>query len=319
MKNGGGGDLCAGLDIGGTNLRLALLDKNGTIVGSIRSKSRIEEGIDSFCSRLVGLFDDLRKMASDSGSELSAIGIGIPGLIERSGVIRSSVNMRPLEGFNLSAFLENQLGIPVFADNDANLIALGEQIYGAGRGVDSFIVITIGTGLGSGLILDRKIWRGSSGFASEFGHVTLYPDGIPCSCGNRGCLEQYVSAGALTRYYLEIAAKTSEEGGIDGEKISLLARNGDSSAISAFSRLGESLGIALASLTNTLDLEAAIIGGGVGGSLKLMLPALENALKQRSFLLISSKMRVIGGELGDEAGLMGGGALARYRLESGHP
>ena len=114
--------------------------------------------------------------------------------------------MRPLDGFNITDFLEKRTGLPVACGDDANVIALGEQRFGAGMGLSSFMVVTIGTGLGSGLILEGKLWTGVNGYASEFGHVTVQQDGLPCPCGNRGCLEQYVSARAVVRYTQELIA-----------------------------------------------------------------------------------------------------------------
>jgi glucokinase len=180
-----------GIDIGGTNLRSALVLSSGAILEQRRTASGIEQGRDSFCSRLLESIEDLRGSAAGRGITVLAVGAGVPGLIDRTGLIRSSVNMRPLEDLNLGAFLEKRTGLPAACGNDANTIALGEQRFGAGRGLASFLVVTIGTGLGSGLILDGRLWTGAGGFAAEFGHVTLHPEGPPCPCGNRGCLEQY--------------------------------------------------------------------------------------------------------------------------------
>lgn len=310
-------DLFIGIDIGGTNLRLALVDEDGRILHRIKTGSRIELGRNAFCEKILNSLDELREKTAVLQSEIKAIGVGVPGLVGRDGLIYSSVNMRPLDGFNLSQYLEDNLKIPSACGNDANVIAQGEQIYGAGKGLQSFIVITIGTGLGSGLILDGRLWSGSGGFAAEFGHLTLEPQGLQCPCGNRGCLEQYVSARAVGRFFLEKQPdNTSVTETEDAAAIAELARQGNSDAKAAFTAVGQRLGIALASLANTLDIEAAIIGGGVGSSLDLMLPALEQELKSRCFPMISSKMRIIPGILGDDAGLLGGAALAKSYLEA---
>lgn len=307
--------LYIGIDIGGTNLRLALVNEDGEILERIKCGSRIALGLDAFCERLMTSLERLKNAAADLGSEVLSIGCGVPGLVENNGLIHSSVNMQPLDGFNLAAFLETNLGIPAACGNDANVIAQGEQLYGAGKDFQSFIVITIGTGLGSGLILDGRLWSGSGGFASEFGHITLEPQGLPCPCGNTGCLEQYVSARAVSRYFLENQSDIIH-GNEDASAIAQLARQGNRHALAAFVTIGERLGIALASLANTLNLEAAIIGGGVGTSLDLMLPSLKQELTARSFPMISSRMQIIQGILGDDAGLLGGAALASYHLES---
>jgi glucokinase len=255
---------------------------------------------------------DLRVEAVTRNSEVIAIGVGVPGLVGSSGLIHSSVNMRPLDGFNLAAFLGEQTKIPAVSANDANLIALGEQLYGAGRGKSSFIVITIGTGLGSGLILEGKLWKGAGGFASEFGHVTLDPDGEFCPCGNRGCLERYVSAEALARSMAVFSPDIERCSPYGAEEVALLARSGNAAAQNAFEQMGRWLGIALASLSNTLNLEAVIIGGGVSASLDLFESALRIELVRRCFPEIYAGLEIRKVELGDDAGLLGAAALA-YR------
>jgi glucokinase len=252
---------------------------------------------------------ELKNSAAKSGNQVSGIGVGIPGLIARDGLIHSSVNMKPLDEFNLAACLSTRSGLPVVCGNDANVVALGEQRFGAGRGFSSCIVITIGTGLGSGLILGGQLWTGCGGFAAEFGHVTVDADGLLCPCGNRGCLEQYVSAGALVRYAYERLGDAQPDS-LTAEAVAGLARSGDAAALSAFDQLGSQLGIALASLANTLNIQAVIIGGGVGASFDLFQPALLRTVQQRCFPHIAQGLVITKALLGDDAGLLGGAALA---------
>jgi glucokinase len=174
------------------------------------------------------------------------------------------------------------------------------------------MVVTIGTGLGSGLILDDKLWTGSGGFAAEFGHVTVDPEGIACPCGNRGCLEQYVSAGALVRFAR--AGMTGKDADLlTAEKVSERARQGDTTALSAFDHFGYWLGIALASLINTLNIQAIVIGGGVGVSFDLLLPSLQQNMLQRCFPQMREGLVITKALLGDDAGLLGGAALVADR------
>jgi glucokinase len=301
--------LFIGIDVGGTNLRCALVDCNGDILERRRSFSRIEEGRGAFCDRLIAEIAALKDSARVLGKQVGGIGAGIPGLIGCDGLIHSSVNMKPLEGLNFASHIAGLSGIPVVCANDANVVALGEQRFGAGRGYSSCMVLTIGTGLGSGLLLDGNLWTGRSGFAAEFGHITVDPNGILCPCGNQGCLEQYVSAGALVRFACEgMSGKDTDE--LTAEKVAVLARQGDAAAQSAFDQLGYWLGIALASLTNTLNIQAVIVGGGVSASLDLIQPSLRRNIQQRCFSQIYEGLVIEKAQLGDDAGVLGAAALA---------
>ncbi|HEY3308587.1 MAG TPA: ROK family protein [Desulfuromonadaceae bacterium] len=304
--------LYIGIDIGGTNLRFALVTGSGDILHRSRMFSNIENGRQDFCNRLLMGIEELRLVAASRNASVAGIGAGVPGLIDRKGLIHSSVNMRPLDGFNLAVFIKDETGLPAVCANDANLIALGEQAFRAGRRFASCIVVTIGTGLGSGLILDGRLWTGASGFAAEFGHATVAPEGLPCPCGNRGCLERYVSAGALIRFASETLSPEFFEKSSDlqdAAMIARLARGGEQGAIKAFDLMGRWLAIGLASLVNTLNLEAIIIGGGVAASFDLLLPALTAELEKRCFPEIFADLSIVKSELGDDAGLLGGAAL----------
>lgn len=307
-------DCTIGIDIGGTNLRMALITGGGEVVARRRLPSLIAEGREAFCDRLLLGIEELRLDAISHAVGIAGIGVGIPGLVDSDGFIHASVNMRPLDGFNLAAFLTGKTGLMVDSANDANAIAVGEQLFGAGRGLSSFMVITIGTGLGSGLILDGRLWKGAGGFAAEFGHVTVNPEGVLCPCGNHGCLERYVSADALLRSIMAaFPAEADRYRKLTAEELAVMARSGDSVARYAFNQMWRWFGIALASLSNLLNLEAFIIGGGVGASLDLFEPALRNEMSKRCFSDIFSSLRILRGELGDDAGLFGAAALVAKR------
>lgn len=290
-----------GIDIGGTNLRGALVSVEGIVLQRFRTLSVIHEGYEPFLDRLQEGVAGLMASADSLGLPVGSVGVGVPGLIDRQGVVHSSVNMLPLEGLALQETLAARLGLPVRCANDANLIALGESRYGAGQGLASLLVVTIGTGLGSGLILNGQLWEGSRGFAAEFGHVTVEPQGHPCPCGNRGCLEQYVSATALRRLGRGRAA----------DELSQLARGGDLEAQQLFSQLGRYLGIALAGLLNVLNLDGIVIGGGVAASYDLFEPALRTELQQRTFSQIMEGVQIRRAALGDDGGLLGAASWAQ--------
>jgi glucokinase len=296
-----------GVDIGGTNLRGALVGADGKVIKRFRQKSAISDGAEPFLERLAGEIGLLVTDATDLNMPVHGVGLGIPGLIGVDGVIHSSVNLRPLEGLNLADLVSRRVELPVVSANDANLIALGEAWAGAGQGMQSLVVITIGTGLGSGLILDGKLWSGFGGFAAEFGHTTVEPEGLPCPCGNRGCLEQYVSAAALSRY----------GGGRTPEELAVLARAGEPGACAAFENIGYWLGTALAGLVNLLNIEGIIIAGGVSAGFDLFVPVLQKTLQQRAFTQMVEQVTVSRAVLEDDAGLVGGALLAAGKKSGG--
>lgn len=306
-----------GVDIGGTNLRFALVDESGAILLREHRPTEISLGRESFLDRLVGGITGMQRGAESRGVKVSAVGIGIPGLIAGSGLILSSVNLQPIVGLNLKDIVAQAAGLPVMAVNDANAAAYGEKRHGAGRPFDSLLLLTLGTGVGSGLVLNGELWSGIDGVAAEYGHATLEPDGLPCPCGNRGCLEQYASASAL----VAAAVKALEEGeggelaglpppSITAELIAAAARRGDPLACALLERAGRYLGIAGATIANLLNLEAIVLGGGVAASFELLAGPMRREIVSRAFAVPARRIEIVKGELGDDAGILGAAALA---------
>jgi glucokinase len=311
------------LDIGGTNIRIALVTEDGIIIDRSQSLCRINEGRNAFLTALGSSLDEISRSATASGYGLVALGAGVPGLINLSGVIISSVNLKPLDGFDLRTWLESSTGLPSIILNDANAAAIAEQNYGAGRPYRSFLHFTLGTGVGSGLFLDGKLWTGSDGVASEYGHATVEPEGHRCQCGNLGCLEQYASATAISRIVKEKmrdGVKTLLSDipidSLDSSDVASAAYKGDPLALESFRLAGRYLGIAVASAINLLNLEAVIIGGGVAASFDLIEPVIRKELEQRAFSLPAARVRVIKGELGDNAGILGAAAAGWKLVEN---
>lgn len=301
------GQYVIGMDIGGTNVRMALTGCDGTLHSRRHYPGRIGEGREVFLELLAAEVCRMRDLAGAQGKEVTAIGIGVPGLVGNDGTIHSSVNMTPLEGVNLAAYVSGIAGVPTYCLNDANAAALGEHRFGAGRSFTSSVTVTIGTGLGSGLILGGHLWTGSGGFAAELGHITVQTGGAACPCGNYGCLEQYVSAGALVRYYHE---SVGEGAAVTAEDVARRARLGDRAALAACDRLGEWLGVGIASLLSILNLQGVFVGGGVGESFDLFHSSLSRSIRQRCFPLIYRGTVIAKAELGDNAGLLGAAAYA---------
>jgi len=311
------------MDIGGTNLRMAVVSEDGAIITRSQSACRIDLGRTAFLEAVTEEYEKLRKSALGSGFKIAAVGVGVPGLIDRTGTITSSVNLQPLDGINLQQWLESLSGFPTVVMNDANAAAIAEKSYGAGRPFRSLLHITLGTGVGSGLVLDGRLWTGCDGVAAEFGHITVEPNGHLCQCGNHGCLEQYASATAISEFAkekIDRGVKSSlaliQPDSLETADLAVAASKGDLLALECFRQAGRYLGIACASAVNMLNLEAIIVGGGVSGSFALIAPALRREIDARAFQLPAARVKLLKGELGDNAGIMGAAAAAFSALSS---
>lgn len=310
-------DACMAMDIGGTNIRMALVARDGAILERSAYLCRTDAGLDTFLQTISATATKLMSHAAHHAIKIITVGAGVPGLIKNNGTIISSVNLKPLDNFNLQQWLENSLNLPAIIINDANAAAVAEYTYGAGRPFRSLLHFTLGTGVGSGLILNGNLWTGSDGIAAEYGHATVEPEGVPCTCGNRGCLEQYASATAITRLAKErmISGSRSSLSTLPLETVSAAdvacaAANGDSLALECYATAGRYLGISSATAVNMLNLDAVIIGGGVAASFALLAPVIRSELHSRAFATAVARIKLLPSELGDNAGLMGAAAAA---------
>lgn len=306
-------------DIGGTAIKGALLDENGSIVRRQEADSVHVQGREQFVGSLCRLAAELAR-----GRRVDAVGLGIAGMLDSGRtVLLESPNMPLLNGLPLKSLLEQELGCPVVMENDANAAALGELHAGAGRAVDHFLFCTLGTGVGSGLILDHRLWTGEKGLAGEFGHVTVYPDGELCGCGKRGCLEAHASGTAIVRMARAaalgthpgcLAACRERPDDITPEKVYRLAQDGDAVCAGIYRSMARGLAIAIGSVNSLLDLHTFIIGGGVSRAYDLFHPMVMDELERRLFRVAKGSVRVLRAELGNDAGLYGAGFAAREAL-----
>jgi len=306
--------VCIGVDVGGTNLRCALVTRSGVVLRRESAPTDIAAGSASFLSRLVLALNRLRADAELDGVRVAAVGLGVPGLISQDGVLCSSVNLQPLQGLNLAQLLSTRIGLPVVALNDANASAIGEQRFGAAKPYRSSLMLTIGTGVGAGLILDGRLWTGVDGVAGEFGHITVEPNGLLCGCGNRGCLEQYASATAIAAC---AAMQAGDLEGMGAASVAARALQGDPESAAIFEQAGYYLGIAAAGVLNLLNLEAIILGGGVAQSFELLAGPMRREISVRAFAIPGARVRILQAELGDYAGVMGAAATAFDAVEAG--
>ena len=318
-----------GVDLGGTNLRIAAYASGREFLETIQIPTRINAGRDAVVADMSGAIAKLRE-AHSAGRKLKGVGIGSPGPLELpEGRLRNPPNLPGFDGLELREAVSKHLGHPVIVENDANLAALAECIVGKGKtlGVDSLCMVTLGTGVGGGIILHGKVFHGMNGMAGELGHNTIFPDGDLCSCGNHGCLEVLASATAVRRRALKMIAggaapglaKLQERSGdFTSREIAELALAGDRDARKVFEELGHALGVGLAAAVNTLNLPLYVIGGGVIKAWDLFAPVVFEELRHRSYVYAltdperseaaggsPSKTYVMPAELGSEAGLLG--------------
>ncbi len=282
-----------GVDLGGTNLRIAAVDEQGTLVEKVTLGTKVARGRDlviaDMCDAIQAMSDKFKNSAP-----LLGIGVGVPGIIDmRTGVVCESPNLQDWVGYPARDAIEKRLNTVVILENDANVAALGEQWLGAAKDFSDMVMLTLGTGVGGGLVMGGDIWRGANGMAGEFGHTTVDADGHVCGCGNRGCLEQYASAPAVLRMAREaiakngasaLAAAANSDPEFSAQSIYDLAIQGDEDARGIFRYVGRCLGIVLSAMVNSLNLPIYVIGGGVGSAWEAFAPSVFEELRRRSFV-----------------------------------
>ncbi len=283
-------DFSIGVDLGGTNLRIAAVDVNGHLVEKVTLGTKVSLGRDHVLNDMCEAIQHLSEKYKNSAKMLG-IGIGVPGIIDmETGLLRESPNLPGWADYPVRAEIERRLTTMVILENDANVAAFGEKWLGAAKEHDDMAMLTLGTGVGGGLVLGGKIWHGMNGMAGEFGHTTVEPEGHPCGCGNRGCLEQYASATAVVRMAREAIAENASSGlarasHVDAEfnakSIYNLAIQGDEDARRIFRRVGRSIGIVLSAMVNSLNLPMYVIGGGVASAWEAFAPTIFDELRHR--------------------------------------
>jgi glucokinase len=283
-----------GVDLGGTNLRIAAVDEQGHLLEKVTTGTQVKLGRDAVITEIAAAIQYVSAKFKCS-SKLIGVGIGVPGIIDkRTGMLRESPNLPGWDDYPVRDEIEKRLQTTVVLENDANAAAFGEAWLGAAKGVENSCIITLGTGVGGGIVLEGRVWHGMSGMAGEVGHVTVDPNGPKCNCGNHGCAEVFASATAIVRMAREAIARGDAQelariaGSPDVEfsakTVQNLALQGDKSAQEIFDKVGWALGILLADLVNVLNLDMYVIGGGVSAAWASFAPALFDELAKRSMV-----------------------------------
>jgi glucokinase len=311
-----------GVDLGGTKMATGVLDAESKIAfeSKERSTGQTEEALLDLLVREI-------EEAKQARPDVVAAGLGIPATIDHDrGVAISAVNL-PIDDLPIRDLVGERTGLPVFVDNDANVAALAEHLFGAARGADNAVMLTLGTGIGGGLILGGELFRGATGAGAELGHVVIAMDGLPCqgNCPGHGCVETYASGTALAREG-RAAAESSPDSVlsamlakgevIDGKAVTEAALAGDDTARGVFELVGSRLGVALTSFANIFEPEVFVIGGGVMAAGDLLLDPARKTLRERA-LPPMRETPVVAAELGPDAGMIGAAAMARLELEQG--
>ncbi len=295
-----------GVDLGGTNLRAAAVDQDGNLLAQVSASTSPEKGREYVINEIVESIQELR--AKQLEGRFAGVGIGVPGFILMDkGVVLNSNNLAFLENIPLRDEIERRLGAPVILENDANAAALGECWIGAGADVSDLVLLTLGTGIGGGIVYKGRVMHGFLGMAGELGHITVVPNGNPCGCGNVGCLEKHASATAIT--CLAELMKVTPHPNPTAEDIYNLAVAGDPKAQQVFRSVGEALGIALATLINTFNFPLYLLSGGPLPAWDYFAPAMIEEVSRRSFTYRNTKTRIEKAKLGSKAGLFGAAYL----------
>ncbi len=307
-------------DLGGTNLRMAAIDHEGNILYRTRRDTPRSERADEIVGAIVESANECTEATRDAG-EIIAIAIAAPATVSADrGIILKAPNVPALDGFRIIAALESELNIKAILANDANAAAVGERWRGASQGFANSILVTLGTGVGGGIIIDGKILNGVDGTAGEIGHICVEPFGAPCGCGSRGCVEQYSSATAIVRQTQELGSQypkseLPQKNRISSKDVFEAGREGDELALEVFRRQGFYLGIALGNLINVLNPEVIVIGGGAAAGWDLFMPHLQEQTEKRTYREPRLRAKFAKAVLGDDAGIMGVAKLAFDKLE----
>lgn len=308
-----------GIDVGGTNVKIALVDGEGKIIYSNSVPTYAQMGYEYTVNNIKQAIKDLMKETNTEAKDIQGIGFDFPGQVDcKTGVVKNAPNIPGWVNVPIAQMIEDEFHIPTRIDNDVRCAALGELKFGAGRGCENFVCITVGTGIGSGLVINGKVVRGAANAAGEIGHIKLQmEDGPLCGCGDSGCLEAFASGPsivAMAQEYLKggKSAKFRELAG-DGEItpyiVAKAAEAGDPVAKRIFEKMGYYIGMGLTSVINLLNPEKIIIGGGVAECGELLFDPISRTINERAMKVQREAVEIVPAELGNSAGVIGASML----------
>jgi len=312
-----------GFDVGGTGLKAALVHK-GQILTTLGAETPASAAPQVAIQVMAELIQGLQAAATEQGLQVSGVGMGIAGLIDGpQGLVLTSPNLPQWQDVPLAELLSAQVHLPVCIDNDVRAMAMGEYVYGAGRGAQHMLCLTVGTGVGSAILLNGQIYRGASLSAGELGHMTVVPQGgRTCGCGNRGCLESVAGTEAILSLAQRVlsrgqapvlAASISQQQPLSPKLIAEAALAGDAGALAVWAEVGQWLGLALAGVVNLLNPEKMVIGGGIAQAGELLLSPIRRAIDLHAFARPAACVEVLPAALGPEAGMIGAAVFVQEK------
>lgn len=314
-----------GVDLGGSKVAAGLVSSQGRTLPQRREPTRSAQGVEAVMDQVARMVGQCTQSAADEVSGVLGVGIGVAGTTDRERGVTLLASNLGWENVPIRRLIADRVDLPIFVESDANLAALGELTFGAGKGFDDFVFVTVGTGIGAGIVLEGRLYRGVSGAAGELGHITLEPGGPECGCGNRGCLEALASGAAIARQAVERIRKGTAsriEELVDGDLedvtasvVAKAARASDPLALELLEKAGEHLGVGLAIYVNLLNPGGIVIGGGVTAAQELLFRPMRAALERHALPRNLQSVQVVSSQLGDDAGLVGAAALVFAEIE----
>ncbi|MFQ5807502.1 MAG: ROK family protein [Phycisphaerae bacterium] len=315
------GEFTIGIDLGGTNIKAGVADAAGRLVHRTSIETQADGGFEHVFGRLVRLVDDLIAAADLAKQDIAAIGYGTPGpMSHKEGIVYASPNLPGWKNIPLRARFSESTGLPVTLDNDANVAAYGEFVAGAGTGTRDMVMLTLGTGIGGGIVLNGELQRGAFDNAAEIGHTIVVAEGRPCLCGQRGCLERYASANAVAERFVEalqaggdspLKARVEAGDTLTSADIGKAARGGDALAARIWDETCLYLAIACVNIQHVLNPEVVVLGGGLIGAGEQLLAPVREHFQRQAWQIAQDHPRIEFATLGDDAGIIGAAALAQ--------
>jgi glucokinase len=309
------------VDLGGTKMIVAIISENGEVIARQQLPTLADQGPQAVIKRMVSGMDQFLKGTNLSPAQLSAICLATAGIIDvKNGIVTDSPNLPGWKNLALRSIVEEKYRLKTFLINDADAAALGEHRFGVGRGIDTLVLLTLGTGIGGGIVINGKLYLGATVSAAEIGHMVVDANGPRCACGRNGCLETLASGTAVAREAISsinrgekssltdiVAGKTEA---ITAEAVYLAAKDGDSLSLESIARATYYLGIGVVNLVNIFNPEMVVMGGGMAGMGGLLLDPVADMVKKEAFPLMARSVRIVPAQLGNDAGVFGAAAFA---------